>query len=81
MGNSVVVGSSVAGGGRDQKKGNIDKWEEKNKKDSNQICHCSQCPIKIMDDAPRQPQMKITQIILQEFFCRNIRMEPETANM
>ena len=34
-----------------------------------------------MDDAPRQPQMKITQIILQEFFCRNIRMEPQTANM
>ena len=34
-----------------------------------------------MDDAPRQPQMKITQIILQEFFCRNIRMKPQTANM
>ena len=34
-----------------------------------------------MDDASRQPQMKITQIILQEFFRRNIRMEPETANM
>ena len=51
MGNSVVVGSSVAGGGRDQKKGNIDKWEEKNKKDSNQICYCAQWLIKIMDDA------------------------------
>ena len=41
----------VAGGGRDQKKGNIDKWEEKNKKDSNQICYCAQWLINIMDDA------------------------------
>ena len=52
----------VAGGGWDQKKGNIDKWEEKNKKDSNQICYCAQWLIKIMDDASspsHQQQMKI----------------------
>ena len=45
-----MVGT-VAGGGRDQKKGNIDKWEEKNKKDSNQIWAAAQWLIKIIDYA------------------------------
>ena len=43
-----------------EKKGNIDKWEEKSKKDSNQICYCAQCLIKIMDDAATKSASNLT---------------------
>ena len=56
---------SVSGGGSN------DKWEERSKTGSpgpgapNQICHCSQWPIKIMDDA-RARQMEIMDIIFSK---------------
>ena len=55
----------VSGGGSN------DKWEERSKTGSpgpgapNQICHCSQWPIKIMDDA-RARQMEIMEIIFSK---------------
>ena len=51
-----------------QSGGSSDKWEERTKTGSpgtvgpNQMCHCSQCPIKIMDDA-RPRQMEIIEMI------------------
>ena len=48
--------------------GSNDKWEERTKTGSpgpgspNQMCHCSQWPIKIMDDAWAR-QMEIMEII------------------
>ena len=51
-----------------QSEGSNDKWEERTKTGSpgtvgpNQMRHCSQCPIKIMDDA-RPRQMEIIEMI------------------